>query len=157
TGGRLLYGVGNGESISGRYDGSDSVIAPTPTLHLADRFAPSTWPDDNAADLDLGSVTPAVVGSHLFLAGKRGVGYTLRLDQLGGIGGEVAQAQVCDAYGGAAVEGNIVFVPCHDGVSAVQIDSAGGIHVRWRASVPAAGSPVIDRGGVWVVDYDAGV
>jgi outer membrane protein assembly factor BamB len=157
AGGRLLYAVGNGESISGRYDGSDSVLALTPDLHLADWFAPSTWADDNAADLDLGSMAPAVVGNYVFIAGKRGVGYTLRLDHLGGIGGEVAQAPVCEAYGGAAVNRDTVFVPCNDGTRAVRIDSSGQIHVRWHAGVNAAGSPVIDGGGVWVVDYDAGV
>src|SRR3954451_7986523 len=83
VGDNLLYAVGNGESSSGEYDGSDSVVALTPQLQLADRFAPSTWAADNAADLDLGSMTPAPVDSYVFTDGKRGVGYTLRADGLG--------------------------------------------------------------------------
>jgi outer membrane protein assembly factor BamB len=29
--------------------------------------------------------------------------------------------------------------------------------VRWQAAVPAAGSPVLGGGAVWVVDYDGGI
>ncbi|MBO0885079.1 MAG: PQQ-binding-like beta-propeller repeat protein, partial [Mycobacterium sp.] len=42
---RLLYPVGNGESVTG-YDGSDSVTALSPRLRPVDFFAPSTWADD---------------------------------------------------------------------------------------------------------------
>jgi outer membrane protein assembly factor BamB len=153
---RLLYSVGNGEADSGAYDGSDSVVALQPDLQLADRFAPAVWADDNSQDLDLGSMTPAVVGQYVLIAGKRGIGYTARLDRLGGVGGQVAQAQVCRAFGGGAVDGDTVFVPCRDGTRAVRVDAAGQIQVRWRAPVPAAGSPVAGGGAVWVVDYDGG-
>jgi len=154
--GRLLYAVGNGESTS-RYDGSDSVLALTADLGLADRFSPSTWAADNERDLDLGSMTPAVAGGHVFVAGKRGIGYTLRPDKLGGIGGEVAQKPVCAGFGGAAVDGDIVYVPCDDGTAAVRIGSAGQIDVLWHTTAPVAGSPVLGGGGVWVVDYDGGM
>jgi outer membrane protein assembly factor BamB len=155
--GQLLYAVGNGESIQGGYDGSDSILALRPDLTLADRFAPDTWAEDNAADLDLGSMTPAVVSGHAFVAGKRGVGYTVRLDHLGGLGGEVAQAPVCTAYGGSAVSGDTVYLPCSDGTRAVRVSGDGSITVLWQAPVHAAGSPVLGGGAVWVVDYDGGV
>jgi outer membrane protein assembly factor BamB len=155
-GGRLLYPVGNGESTS-RYDGSDSILALTADLALADRFTPSTRADDNDHDLDLGSMTPAVVSGYVYANGKRGLGYTLRADRLGGVGGQVAAARVCPAYGAAAVDGDTVYVPCPDGTRAVRVDAAGAITVRWRSAVPAAGSPVVGGGSVWVVDYDAGV
>jgi outer membrane protein assembly factor BamB len=155
VGGTLMYAVGNGESTSG-YDGSDSVIALDRDLKLVDRFSPTTWANDNANDLDLGSMTPAVVGSYVYADGKRGVGYTLKADHLGGIGGQVAQAQVCQAYGGAAVSGDTIYVPCDDGPLAVTIDPAGAIKVGWHSSVRARGSPVVGGGAVWVVDYDAG-
>jgi polyvinyl alcohol dehydrogenase (cytochrome) len=154
-GDKLMYAVGNGESTSG-YDGSDSVIALDRDLKLLDRFSPTTWADDNANDLDLGSMTPAAVGSYVFIAGKRGVGYTLKADHLGGIGGQVAQAQVCQAYGGAAVSENTVYVPCDDGPRAVTIDQAGAIKVGWHAPVRARGAPVVGGGAVWTVDYGAG-
>ena len=153
---RLLYSVGNGEAVSGAYDGSDSVVALQPDLQLADRFAPAVWADDNQKDLDLGSMTPAVVGQYVLIAGKRGIGYTARLDRMGGVGGQVAQAQVCRAFGGGAVDGDTVFVPCRDGTRAVRVDAAGQIEVRWHGPASAAGSPVAGGGAVWVVDYDGG-
>src|SRR5262249_20627728 len=106
VGNRLMYGVGNGESTAGHdtgYDGSNSVIALDPDLKLVDRFTPSTWSEDNSSDADLGSMTPAVVGGYVYANGKRGVGYTLRPNHLGGIGGQVRQAYVCVAFGAAAV------------------------------------------------------
>ena len=154
-GGLLYYAVGNGES-TGRYDGSDSVLALRPDLTLADRFSPAEWADDNAGDRDLGSMSPALVGGFVYADGKRGEGYTLRAGHLGGIGGQVDSAPVCQAFGGPAVAGNTVYVPCQDGVRAVAVDGTGRISVRWKAAVPAAGSPVLGGGAVWVVDYDGG-
>jgi outer membrane protein assembly factor BamB len=156
AGGRLYYTVGNGESRSG-YDGSDSVIALRPDLTLADRFAPTTWADDNAGDLDLGSMGPAIVGRWVYANGKRGVGYVLRANHLGGIGGEVSQLSTCSAFGGAAVASNTIYMPCSDGLRAITIDGAGHLSTRWRAGVHAAGSPVVGGGQIWVVDYDGGL
>jgi outer membrane protein assembly factor BamB len=96
------------------------------------------------------------VGGYVLTAGKRGVAYTLRPDRLGGIGGEVAQATVCPAYGGPVVDRDIAYLPCPDGLRAVRVDAAGRIEVRWRAGVRAAGSPALGGGAVWVVDYDRG-
>ena len=38
------------------FGGGDSVTALNPDLKMVDRFAPSTWANDNAQDLDLGSM-----------------------------------------------------------------------------------------------------
>jgi polyvinyl alcohol dehydrogenase (cytochrome) len=158
-GGRLLYSAGNGASTS-NYDGSDSVLALSPTLQLVDRFTPTDWPDDNRADLDLGSMNPTLVGSFVYIQGKRGVGYVLRAGHFGGIGGQLAQLDLCPAFGGSAVSGDTVYVPCRDGgVHAVRIDAAGRPSLRWQAggdAADAAGSPVLGGGAVWVVDYDGG-
>jgi hypothetical protein len=156
VGGNLVYAVGNGAATSGAYDGSDSVVALTPQLQLADRFAPTTWPQDNAADLDLGSMTPAMVGGFVFADGKRGTAYTLRTGQFGGIGGQVAQTSVCRAFGGPAVSGDTVYVPCADGLRAVRVTATGQMQVLWRGPAAGRGSPVVGGGAVWVVDYDAG-
>jgi polyvinyl alcohol dehydrogenase (cytochrome) len=155
-GDHLLYAVGNGESRTA-YDGSDSVIALSPDLERVDFFAPSTWAEDNAGDIDLGSTGPTLVGQYVFADGKRGVGYSLRRDALGGIGGEVAQAPVCPSFGGTAVDGNMVYVPCTTGPDGVSIDADGTPHVLWHSTVPAEGSPVVGGGAVWIVDYFAGV
>jgi outer membrane protein assembly factor BamB len=156
VGNNLVYAVGNGESTSGAYDGSDSVLALTQELQLADRFAPSTWAADNASDLDLGSMTPALVGSHVYADGKRGTAYSLNAGGFGGIGGQVAQATVCRAFGGAAVSGSTVYVPCTDGPRAVSVSASGALQVLWRGPSGARGSPVLGGGAVWVVDYTAG-
>ena len=154
--GRLYYAVGNGES-TGDYDHSDSVLALTPELALADSFSPAQWAQDNAADLDLGAMSPAVVGDRVLIVGKRGVGYLLDAKQLGGIGGQLTRAPVCAAFGGSAVTGSTVYVPCSDSTRAVEVTPAGGLRVRWKAPVASDGSPVVGGGAVWVADTDRGV
>jgi polyvinyl alcohol dehydrogenase (cytochrome) len=62
-GNTLLAAVGNGAE-TGIYDGSDSVLALTPDLRRSDFFAPTNWAADNAADLDLGSMSPTVVDGY---------------------------------------------------------------------------------------------
>jgi len=154
--GRLLYSVGNGESTQ-VYDHSDSVLALTPQLSLIDSFSPAQWKDDNTKDLDLGSMSPAVVGDRVLAVGKRGVGYLLDINRLGGIGGQLTAQPVCQAFGGSAVAGSTVYIPCSDSMRAVDVDPAGGLRVRWTASVPADGSPVVGGGAVWVTDTDHGI
>lgn len=152
--GVLLAAVGNGAS-TGTYDGSDSVTALTPALRRAAFFAPPTWAADNAADLDLGAMTPAPAGGDVLAVGKSGQAYLLRGDRLGGVGGQSAQARVCPAYGAAAVSGTNVYVPCQDGTRAVSV-AGGALTTLWRSSVPAGGSPTLGGSAVWVVDYSAG-
>ena len=85
--GRLLYAVGNGESTHA-YDHSDSVLTLSPQLDLVDSFSPAQWASDNEADLDLGSMGPALVGDHVLAVGKSGVGYVLdaaRLESCAGV------------------------------------------------------------------------
>jgi len=157
TDGTMYVSVGNGEETGTSFDGSDSVTALSPDLHRTGIFAPSTWADDNAHDLDLGSTQPALLPGGMLLAdGKRGTAYLIDSARLGGVGGQVAQAQVCEAYGGAAVQGSIVYEPCARGGLAA-IDTTGHkIRVLWRGPAQAQGSPVIGGGRVWVTDYQDG-
>jgi hypothetical protein len=152
--GALLAIVGNGASTS-TYDGSDSVIALTPQLTRTAFFAPSSWAQDNASDSDLGAMTPGLVGGDVLAVGKSGAAYLLQGERLGGVGGQRAQAQVCPAYGSAAVSGTTVYVPCLDGTRAVSV-VGGVITTLWTSSVPAGGSPTLGGGAVWAVDYSAG-
>jgi outer membrane protein assembly factor BamB len=158
----VFVAVGNGESsrAGDRYDYSDSILKLDPTsLRRVDSFSPKTWRTDNASDLDLGSQGPAIVGSWVFSAGKSGAAYVLRrshLGGIGGIGGEVSSQTLCRSFGGTAVVGSVVYVPCTDGVRAVRIDSAGRMHVVWRAGANIAGSPVVGGGRVWALDTGAG-
>ena len=154
--GTLYVSVGNGAATAPPFDGSDSVTALTPGLQRVGIFAPSTWAADNAADLDLGSSSPALLSDGQVLAvGKRATGYLLNGAHLGGIGGQLAQAPVCLAFGGMAVNGTTVYVPCIAGGMAAVDTSGNAIHVRWR-SRPAAGSPVFGGGAVWVTDPGPG-
>jgi outer membrane protein assembly factor BamB len=158
--GRVLVPVGNGAATKGRWDGSDSLLALSPgSLTVTGSFAPTTWPQDNASDLDLGSLTPAVVGRWVLAVGKRGTGYTLDLAgrlRRTGVGGEQAQARLCSAYGAPAVSGSTVFVPCGDGLLRVDVGSDGVSHPGWHAPLRAAGSPVLGGGAVFVPEYGAG-
>jgi polyvinyl alcohol dehydrogenase (cytochrome) len=155
--GTMYVSVGNGEETGTSFDDSDSVTALSPGLHRTGVFAPSTWADDNAHDLDLGSTQPALLpGGMLLEDGKRGTAYLVSAAHLGGVGGQVAQADVCEAYGGTAVTGSIVYEPCAQGGLAA-VDTAGNkIRVRWRGPSAAQGSPVIGGGAVWVTDYQGG-
>ncbi|MGH3718275.1 MAG: PQQ-binding-like beta-propeller repeat protein [Pseudonocardiaceae bacterium] len=154
--GRLLYSVGNGESTQD-YDHSDSVLALTPQLTLADSFSPTQWAADNDDDLDLGSMSPAVVGERVLTVGKRGDGYLLDAARLGGIGGQLTSDPLCHAFGATAVAGSTVYLPCTDSTRAVDVDPAGGVHLRWKAPMPTDGSPVVGGGAVWVTDTDHGI
>jgi hypothetical protein len=53
---------------------------------------------------------------------------------------------MCLSYGGPAVDGNSVCLPCTDGVRAVRIDSTGTLRELWHASDSVAGSPVAGGG-----------
>jgi polyvinyl alcohol dehydrogenase (cytochrome) len=155
--GSLLYASGNGAEINGAYDGSDSLISLDPaTLKLTDRFSPSTWRQDNAQDLDLGSMAPALVGSYVVTIGKRGTAYTLAQHAFGGVGGQVDQADVCRAFGAAAVNGDTMYVPCADGTRAITVSTAGKISSRWRTTVATNGSPVLGGGILWVINWNSG-
>jgi PQQ-like domain len=155
--GNLLAAVGNGASgVGDPYDHSDSVLELSTGLKLTDSFSPSTWATDNDADLDLGSQGPALSGPWIFAAGKSGTAYVLRRTHLGGIGGQVSKASICRSFGGTAVSGDTVYVPCTDGLRAVRIDSAGTMHVLWHAASNITGSPVLGGGRVWALDPSGG-
>jgi outer membrane protein assembly factor BamB len=149
--GSVYVAVGNGASTSGAYDGSDSVTRISPNSRRLDFFAPSRWAADNAVDLDLGSMTPALTANgYILQAGKSGTGYVLRAARLGGIGGQVSAGPLCKAFGVSAVTGNTVYMPCTDGLSRVEVNAKGQFHRFWR--VPGVtSSPVAGHGALYAV------
>jgi polyvinyl alcohol dehydrogenase (cytochrome) len=153
-GGDLWVATGNGAAGPGQaYDGSDSVDRLSPNLVRMDFFAPATWAQDNASDLDLGSTQPALAaGDSTFIMGKRGVGYLLDTTSLGGIAGQLAAQSICDAKGAAAVSGPVVYEPClSGGMAAISVSAAQRkISVLWRGPGDGDGSPVVGGGAVWV-------
>lgn len=157
--GNLLVVSANGAAFPGdAYDHTNTVLKLTPNLRLVDSFAPSNWALNNRLDLGLGSQGVALIGNTwAVLGGKSGPVYVLRQNHLGGIGGQVSMRNICPSYGGAAVNGNIVYLPCVDGVRAVRVDSRGNMTVLWHAAGDTNGSPVIGGGRVWVLAPQSGV
>jgi outer membrane protein assembly factor BamB len=96
----------------------------------------------------------------IFQIGKDGIGYLLNAKSLGGVGGELLSGQVCDgAYGGLAYASPYVFLPCTDGVVALQIDlgSKPSFKIVWRGPGFVSGPPVVAGHAVWTVDVNDGL
>ncbi len=154
--GDLFVATGNGSSTdSSRFDGGDAVLHLSPDVRLLDWFAPRDWAALNRADADVGSVSPALLGGGLiFQIGKAGVGYLLRAGQLGHVGGQIAEAQVCSGgFGATAYRAPFVYVPCVDGLVAVRVSDAS-FSTAWRASGFFAGPPIVAGGAVWTIARD---
>jgi outer membrane protein assembly factor BamB len=157
--GHLYVVSANGSTFPGdAYDHTNSVLKLSPTGKLLDSFAPTDWAQNNQGDVGLGSQGVALVGTRwAVLGGKSGPVYVLRQGRLGGIGGQVSMSDICRSFGGAAVDGDVVYLPCTDGVRAVRVGSAGTLHVIWQAPGQVAGSPVAGGGRVWALDQFGGV
>ncbi len=153
VGGDLWVTTGNTESTS-TFDDGNAVVRLSSDLRQLDAFAPADWADLNRTDTDLGSVSPTLVaGGLVFQIGKAGVGYLLQADRLGGVGGQAYSAPVCAAaFGGTAVSGSMVFVPCTDGLVALDVAPGPRFSVAWRTHDTGAGTPVVAGGLVWMVD-----
>ena len=156
--GNLFVAVGNGAATGGAWDHSDSVLRLAPDLRLQDGFAPRQWPADNAADADLGSMGPLLLpGGLVFADGKSGLGYLLRADHLGGIGGALVERPVCRAFGGSAAAGSTLYVPCTDGVRQVLVGPGARLELGWQAPARVSGSPVVGGRTVYSLDPAGGV
>lgn len=148
--GNLYVSVGNGEITEGQWDHSDSILKLSPTLHLEDAFAPTSWAAENASDADMGSQGAVLLpGNFVFAAGKSGKGYILHANALGGIGGQVDVQDVCESFGGAATVGSTMFIPCTNGVHQISVDASGHMHQGWQASGDIVGSPVVGGHSVY--------
>ena len=156
TDGNIWVTAGNGSvtSSSRAYDDSDSVLELSPSLMLEQYFAPSSWPSDNARDLDFSTGVALLSDGQVVAASKSRSAFLLNGSSLGGIGGQ--QAQLDDACGtvidgGLAVQGSTVYLPCLNGPVAVQTtDSPAGIHLLWSSSV-GGGPPIVAGGLVWTI------
>ena len=156
--GNLVVATGNSSSM-GTFDFGNSVIRLSPDLRAIDWFAASNWIALNQGDTDLGSVGPAILpGGLVFQIGKEGIGYLLRLSDLGGIGGEAFSGPVCSggAFGGVAVAPPFVYVPCTDGVVGLRLGSGPSFSVAWTGPGFSAGPPIVAGGAVWSVDIGGG-
>jgi outer membrane protein assembly factor BamB len=155
--GNVYAAAGNGAELSGRFDDSDSVTELTPVrLRRLSVFAPATWRDDNRNDLDLGSSSPASIPRlrRMVIAGKRGVVYLLH-EHFGGVGSAIANLDGCTAFGGPAVVGRTVLMPCL-GQRQVRALRVGSSSLRWAWSASFYGSPIIAGKRVYVADRGSG-
>ena len=151
--GHVYIAVGNGAQTNPKaaYDMSDSVIELQGTK-VVSFFAPATWAEENAADLDLGTTGPVILPTgQVFVAGKNGNAYLMKQGALGGLGGAVPSIKLCRAFGGAAYSDGVIVVPCTNGVRAVRITGTT-MSPLWQASPP--GSPIIGGGVVFSLDTD---
>ncbi len=157
--GNLYVSVGNGASTGGNWDNSDSILRLSPTLQFEDGFAPQSWASDNASDLDLGSMGPVLLpGGLVYADGKSNQGYLLHADHLGGIGGQIQTLTVCTSFGGAAVSGQSLYLPCVDGVRQLMLTAGGAqLTTGWQASSQIHGSPVIGGQTLYSLDPNGGV
>lgn len=159
--GDLLVAIGNSAATSSTdsFDYGDSVVRLSPTLQVLGYWAPSDWATLNAGDTDVGSISPSLLGGGtVFQSGKDGMGYLLNESNLGGIGGELFSAQVCDsAFGGTAHATPYLFVPCTGGlfVLNVKTGTAPSFTPVWNATGFWAGPPIIAGGAVWTVGTDS--
>jgi outer membrane protein assembly factor BamB len=156
--GSLYVATGNGLPVDAAGE-ADSVLRLSPGLAVQDSFTDPNYAHLSSTDSDLGSTSPALLpGGLVFEIGKQGLGYLMEAGHLGGIGGEVASAQVCPgAIGGDSVDGNVVLVSCYDGLYAVAVSPASGssppaLSVRWSATGFRPGPPIVAGGMVWVVE-----
>ncbi len=155
--GSLFLASGNSSS-TGTYDYGNSVVRLSPDLRLVDSFAPTDWLALNSSDADLGSTSPVLLpGSRVFQVGKSGVGYLLDATHLGGIGGQLHSATICSglAYGGIAVDGETMYVPCPRGITQVVV-KGNSFRVGWTATVDTPGPTIVAGGAVWTVATGTG-
>jgi outer membrane protein assembly factor BamB len=151
--GNLFVATGNTQSRSA-FDDGNAVVRLSPALQQQDVFAPANWVELSNSDTDLGSLSPSLLpGGLVFQAGKEGIGYLLAAGHLGGVGGQAFSAPVCSgAFGGTAVSGSRLFVPCTDGLFAVDVGPGPRFTIAWKSPAGGSGSPVVAGGVVWMLD-----
>jgi outer membrane protein assembly factor BamB len=154
--GNVFVAVGNGSvhDAGQAYDDSDSLLELSSSLRLEQYFAPSTWAQDNANDLDMSMAPALLADGEVLLAGKARIVYLLNGAHLGGIGGQQATLpNVCsnDVDGGIAIVGTTVYLPCLSGTVAVRVTTdPAALRVLWSASV-GGGPPIVAAGLVWTI------
>ena len=156
-GGDLLVASGNSSS-TGTFDGGNTVTLLSQLLGTISTFTPSDSLTLNRSDLDLGSTNPVAIGNaHFFIAGKEGVGYILNSTNLGGIGGQLSEGQVCSsgAIGGAIYLKSYIYVSCANNLVALKV-SGTTFSVAWTSPVGHPGPPIISGGDLWYVDTSNG-
>lgn len=175
-GGRLFAATGNSTPLGSHTPGSmgervvrlgGGAAGPTSSDAAESYFETSDARALDLMDLDIGSVTPVVLpdvgGAHLlWQGGKAGVSYLLNRDNLGGVGGQLAQERFFSGgnFGAAAAWSDgtdtYVFVPgrgtrsgCSGsgGIMAVRV-TANSMDTAWcSATVANPNPPAVSSNG----------
>ena len=152
--GNVWVSTGNSQfgSSTDTYDNSDGVLELSPTMHLLQNFAPTTWYSDNASDLDL-STPPVIVGNGLvFAIGKSSTAFVLNQAKLGGVGGELISRASCFGHGAAAHVGDIVYTGCAGGAEAFRVSNhPARLTTLWSSGSGGGGTPIVAGGKVWTI------
>ena len=167
--GDLLAASGNalfrGSFCGAGFHLQDSVLRLTPTLATppAGRWTPPNWRQLDCYDDDIAAIVPTLLAPYglVFQSGKAGWAYLLRESSLGGTApapfGVDLRAGEC--RGGAAFDGQFVFVGCQGGLLGLRLDPAGpALRLPggggWRQTVPGcdAEPPILAYGAVWWLD-----
>lgn len=162
--GHIWVATGNGsvQSSGPAYDDSDGLLELSSSLKLLQYFAPTTWRQNNANDLDMSAAPALLSDGQVILAGKSRIVYLLNASHLGGIGGQQASlgggknvlfGSACGGNidGGVTVVGTTVYLPCVDsGVIAVQATkSPPKLRLLWRGA--GSGPPIMVAGRIWTI------
>jgi outer membrane protein assembly factor BamB len=160
--GSIYVSTGNGTPTN-QIDDSDSVLRLSQRLTVLGRFTPSNFSELSANDLDLSSTAPAMLpGGLTFQVGKEGVGYVLNSARLGGSGGQLTSAKVCEGgFGGDVVSGTTVVFSCFSSLRAISVipgknGRRPSIRRLWTVGV-RGGPPIIAGGVVWDVARNGGL
>jgi len=171
--GNLYFTSGNGFN-TGTFDNGNTIFKLSPTLTLVDWWVPAEWVFMNQTDTDLGSVGPAIVGAStnlVFQVGKSGWGYLVSttLSGSGGVhfGGEPFSGKVCNAatnattafdqvFGGVAYADPYIYVPCPEGIKALQLAAGPSFTIAWSGPSFHPGPPIVAGGVVWAMDTNNG-
>jgi hypothetical protein len=152
----IYVSTGNGTPVN-KIDDSDSVLRLSQRLKVIGRFTPSNFLELSANDVDLSSTAPAMLpGGLVFQVGKEGVGYVLKGTRLGGTGGQLASAKVCEGgFGGDAVIGHEIVFSCFSSLHAISVTPGKRgrkpvIRRLWSVN-GNPGPPIIAGGVVWDV------
>jgi hypothetical protein len=156
-GGEAIDGSGNVYAATGNGSGpgSESVFKLSPSLGVLNQWRASNAQFLDNNDIDVGSISPALVGGgDVFQNGKYGHSFLLdsSLNQLtsdpglDNCGGLTSAA----SFGATAYASPFIYVPCANGLYAV-LQSGSSISVSWRQLSSFAGPPIVAGGVVWTM------
>ncbi|MDQ6884583.1 MAG: choice-of-anchor D domain-containing protein [Candidatus Dormibacteraeota bacterium] len=163
--GNLYITSGNSQCATGcnPFDYGETIMKLSPDLStIRDFWTPSNYGALNAGDTDLGSVGPALLNSGLlFQVGKAGDGYLIDSASMGGLGANPKfSLHACPgltvdaAFGGTAYAPPYIYVPCTDGIEALNVnETTPSFTLAWHGPPTSfAGPPIVAGGLVWTID-----